>query len=55
LLHYEHEFIYAEANIGSRSAYIDLTTGQDRDRPHQLLSGAHLVVNNHRSSKLEYG
>ena len=31
---YEHEFIYAEANVGSRSAYIDLAspTGQERLR-----------------------
>ena len=32
---YEHEFIYAEANVGSRSAYIDLAspTGQERRPP----------------------
>jgi hypothetical protein len=32
---YEHEFIYAEANVGSRSAYIDLDSpvGQERLPP----------------------
>ncbi|MHA6758158.1 CoA transferase [Streptacidiphilus sp. PAMC 29251] len=50
---YEHDFIYAEANVGSRSAYIDLSTGAGRQRAHQLLAEADVVVNNHRGSKLE--
>ena len=28
---YEHEFIYAEANVGSRSAYVDLDRPEGRD------------------------
>jgi crotonobetainyl-CoA:carnitine CoA-transferase CaiB-like acyl-CoA transferase len=50
---YEHEFIYAEANVGSRSTYIDLdrTTGQQRTA--DLLATTDVVVNNHRSGSLE--
>jgi crotonobetainyl-CoA:carnitine CoA-transferase CaiB-like acyl-CoA transferase len=50
---YEHEFIYAEANVGSRSAYLDLATPAGRDRAHALLDNAHVVVNNHRGGALE--
>ena len=50
---YEHEFIYAEANAGSRSAYVDLGTQAGQDRAAALLAGADVVVNNHRSGALE--
>ena len=50
---YEHEFIYAEANAGSRSAYVDLANPAGRARAATLLSGADIVVNNHRSGSLE--
>jgi crotonobetainyl-CoA:carnitine CoA-transferase CaiB-like acyl-CoA transferase len=50
---YEHEFIYAEANVGSRSAYIDLATQSGQDRATALLPGADVVVNNHRTGSLE--
>ncbi|MEU9450548.1 CoA transferase [Streptomyces sp. NPDC048277] len=50
---YEHDFIYDEANIGSRSAYIDLTEEDGRGLAEVLLAGADVVVNNHRGSKLE--
>jgi len=50
---YEHDFIYAEANVGSRSAYLDLTTERGRARTEELLAGASVVVNNHRHGKLE--
>jgi crotonobetainyl-CoA:carnitine CoA-transferase CaiB-like acyl-CoA transferase len=50
---YEHEFIYAEANVGSRSAYLDLDSRAGQDRADALLAGAHVVVNNHRSGALE--
>jgi crotonobetainyl-CoA:carnitine CoA-transferase CaiB-like acyl-CoA transferase len=50
---YEHDFIYVEANIGSRSANLDLTTSKGRADVDRLLSDAHVVVNNHRGSKLE--
>jgi len=50
---YEHEFIYAEANVGSRSAYLDLASPTGQDRLTSLLAGAHVVVNNHRRGALE--
>ena len=50
---YEHEFIYAEANVGSRSAYVDLASQTGRARAAALLAGADVVVNNHRGGSLE--
>jgi crotonobetainyl-CoA:carnitine CoA-transferase CaiB-like acyl-CoA transferase len=50
---YEHEFIYAEANVGSRSAYVDLGNPAGQDRAAVLLAGADVVVNNHRNGSLE--
>jgi crotonobetainyl-CoA:carnitine CoA-transferase CaiB-like acyl-CoA transferase len=50
---YEHEFIYAEANVGSRSAYVDLDSPVGQDRAAALLASADVVVNNHRSGSLE--
>lgn len=50
---YEHEFIYAEANVGSRSAYIDLDSPRGQDRASALLPITDVVVNNHRSGSLE--
>jgi len=50
---YEHEFIYAEANIGSRSAYVDLANPAGQTRAAALLAGADIVVNNHRNGSLE--
>ncbi len=50
---FEHDFIYSEANIGSRSAYIDLTTERGRGNAEELLATASVVVNNHRHGKLE--
>jgi len=50
---YEHEFIYAEANVGSRSAYLDLASPAGLDRVDALLADAHVVVNNHRTGALE--
>ena len=50
---YEHDFIYCEANVGSRSAYIDLTADRGRARADDLLATAGVVVNNHRHGKLE--
>ena len=49
---YEHEFIYAEANVGSRSAYLDLDRPSGRERAATLLSGADVVVDNHRLGSL---
>ena len=50
---YEHEFIYAEANVGSRSAYVDLDSPTGRERAATLLAEADVVVNNHRLGSLE--
>jgi len=50
---YEHAFIYVQANIGSRSALLDLSSAEGQERLHELLSEADVVVNNHRYGKLE--
>jgi crotonobetainyl-CoA:carnitine CoA-transferase CaiB-like acyl-CoA transferase len=50
---YEHDFIYAEANLGSRSAYVDLTRDSGRALADKLLADTDIVVNNHRDGKLE--
>jgi crotonobetainyl-CoA:carnitine CoA-transferase CaiB-like acyl-CoA transferase len=50
---YEHEFIYAEANVGSRSAYLDLDSPTGQQRAAALLARADVVVNNHRHGSLE--
>ena len=49
---YEHEFIYAEANVGSRSAYIDLDKPAGRERAERLLADADVVVDNYRLGSL---
>jgi crotonobetainyl-CoA:carnitine CoA-transferase CaiB-like acyl-CoA transferase len=50
---YEHDFIYAEANIGSRSSYVDLDKPVGRKRARGLLDEADVVVDNYRSGSLE--
>jgi crotonobetainyl-CoA:carnitine CoA-transferase CaiB-like acyl-CoA transferase len=50
---FEHDFIYAEANVGSRSAYIDLDRSEGQHRAAALLCNADVVVNNHRIGSLE--
>ncbi|HEY1919925.1 MAG TPA: CoA transferase [Streptosporangiaceae bacterium] len=50
---YEHEFIYAEANLGSRNAYVDLANPAGQTRAATLLAGTDIVVSNHRSGTLE--
>ena len=50
---YEHEHIYAEANVGSRSAYVDLDTPTGKERAAMLLAETDVVVNNHRLGSLE--
>jgi crotonobetainyl-CoA:carnitine CoA-transferase CaiB-like acyl-CoA transferase len=50
---YEHEFIYDEANVGSRSAYLDLDSETGRERVAGLLADADVVVDNHRGGSLE--
>jgi crotonobetainyl-CoA:carnitine CoA-transferase CaiB-like acyl-CoA transferase len=50
---YEHEHIYAESNVGSRSAYVDLDGTVGQERAAVLLADADIVVNNHRSGSLE--
>src|SRR6202034_2804887 len=50
---YEHEIIYAEANLGSRSAYVDLGNPAGQERAAALLADADIVVSNHRGGSLE--
>ncbi len=50
---YEHDFIYDEANVGSRSAYLDLDSDTGQEHLQGLLVDADVVVNNHRSGSLE--
>jgi crotonobetainyl-CoA:carnitine CoA-transferase CaiB-like acyl-CoA transferase len=50
---YEHEFIYDEANVGSRSAYLDLDSQTGQERLATLLADTNIVVNNHRGGSLE--
>ena len=49
---YEHEFIYAEAGVGSRSAYVDLDTPVGMRRAEALLAEADIVVDNYRLGSL---
>jgi crotonobetainyl-CoA:carnitine CoA-transferase CaiB-like acyl-CoA transferase len=49
---FEHDFIYAEANVGSRSAYLDLDAPVGRERAGVLLSDADIVVDNYRTGSL---
>ncbi len=50
---YEHDFIYVEANVGSRSTYVDLDSSLGQERAAALLASADIVVNNHRGGSLE--
>lgn len=50
--HFEHDFIYNEANVGSRSANLDLRLPEHAARVAQLLADADIVVDNHRPGKL---
>ncbi len=50
---FEHDWVYFEANIGSRSAWLDLTKDSGKANVDRLLRDAHVVVNNHRGLKLE--
>ncbi|GAA4401101.1 CoA transferase [Tsukamurella soli] len=50
---FEHDWVYFEANIGSRSAWLDLTKDTGRADVDRLLRDAHVVVDNHRGRKLE--
>ena len=50
---FEHDWVYFEANIGSRSAWLDLTKDTGKADVDRLLRDAHIVVNNHRELKLE--
>ena len=50
---FEHDWVYFEANIGSRSAWLDLTKDSGKADVDRLLGDAHVVINNHRERKLE--
>lgn len=45
---YEHDFIYYEANVGTRSAYLDLSSPEGAAQAETLLAGADVVVSNYR-------
>ena len=49
---FEHDFIYAEANVGSRSTYLDLDDPVGRSRADALLPEADVVVDNYRTGSL---
>ena len=50
---FEHDWVYFEANIGSRSTWLDLTKETGKADVDRLLGDAHVVINNHRELKLE--
>jgi crotonobetainyl-CoA:carnitine CoA-transferase CaiB-like acyl-CoA transferase len=50
---YEHDFVYAEANVGSRSSYIDLDSTGGQERATALLADTDILVNNYRCGSLE--
>ncbi len=50
---FEHDFIYEQANVGSKSAYLDLDKPSGRQDVERLLSDAHVVVDNYRKGGLE--
>jgi crotonobetainyl-CoA:carnitine CoA-transferase CaiB-like acyl-CoA transferase len=50
---YEHEFIYAEAGVGSLSAYVDLDKPVGKERAEALLAETDVVVDNYRLGSLE--
>jgi crotonobetainyl-CoA:carnitine CoA-transferase CaiB-like acyl-CoA transferase len=54
--HFEHDFIYNEANVGSRSANLDLRIPEHRSHVERLLADTDVLVDNHRPGKLaEHG
>lgn len=54
--HFEHDFIYDDANVGSRSCFLNLNDEGARARCLELLRDADVVVDNHRGHKLwEFG
>jgi putative sterol carrier protein len=50
--HFEHDFIYDEANVGSRSCYLNLNDPVARARCLELVRAADVVVDNHRGRTL---
>ena len=53
---YEHDNIYLEANVGSRSTNLDLRISEDLATVHRLLDQADVLVDNHRHGRLaRYG
>ena len=50
--HLEHDFIYNEANVGSRSATLDLRIDDHRCCVEELLRTTDVLVDNHRPGKL---
>ena len=50
--HFEHDFIYNEANVGSRSINLDLRVAEHRARVEQLAASTDVLVDNHRPGKM---
>ncbi len=50
--HFEHDFIYNEANVGSRSTTLDLRVPDHRARVEELLASTDVLVDNHRPGKM---
>lgn len=49
--HFEHDFIYNEANVGSRSTTLHLRVPEHRARVEELLASADVLVDNHRPGR----
>ena len=50
--HFEHDFIYNDVNVGSRSCNLNLNDGTAQDMLTKLLKDTDIVVDNHRGEKL---
>lgn len=50
--HFEHDFIYNEANVGSRSTALDLHIPEHRALVERLVASADVLVDNHRPGKM---
>ena len=49
---FEHEWVYLDANVGSRSTILDLNVDKQHAKAHELLSDADIFVDNYRGRSL---
>ncbi len=49
---FEHEWVYLDANVGSRSTFLDLNVLQQSRRAHELAAGADVFIDNYRGRAL---